>query len=144
MEKDLDYYMKLPYKIIIQPNLEGGYSAKLPELRICITCADTLEELFDMIENSKECWLRHMLDTKSIIPKPTILNKFKVFERVRVKSTGRKGTIVTILPLHNAKTAYFIEEDYTHALLDKVMEDDLEPLDMKYEKKFRLLCKSAI
>lgn len=69
--KDIDYYMKLPYKIIIKPSVEGGYVAFIPELEGCITQAETLHELAEMIEDAKLCWLESALEDGVVIPEPT-------------------------------------------------------------------------
>ena len=43
--KTIDYYMGLPYKLEIVPDVEeGGYVARYPELPGCITLGDTLED----------------------------------------------------------------------------------------------------
>ena len=44
--KNLEYYMSLPYRMEVVPDIEeGGYMASFPELPGCLTCADTMEEL---------------------------------------------------------------------------------------------------
>ena len=45
MEKDLKYYLSLPYRVEILPDeTEGGYALSCPELPGCLTCAPTVEE----------------------------------------------------------------------------------------------------
>ena len=49
-EKSIEYYMNLPYRIEIYPEPdERGYTALIPELPGCMTCADTLEELWNFL-----------------------------------------------------------------------------------------------
>ena len=44
--KNIDYYLKLPYRLEIVPDIyEGGYVASYPELPGCLTCAETIEEV---------------------------------------------------------------------------------------------------
>ena len=44
MDKNLDYYMSLPYRAEVLPDQEeGGYALRCPELPGCLTCAETLE-----------------------------------------------------------------------------------------------------
>ena len=46
MNKTLEYYLSLPYRLEIIPDtVDGGYGACYPELPGCVTCADTLEEV---------------------------------------------------------------------------------------------------
>ena len=72
MNKDLDYYMSLGYAIeIIQDKEEGGYVLHCPELTGCITCAETIEHGFKMIEDAKKCWFTACLEDGIEIPEPT-------------------------------------------------------------------------
>ena len=75
IKKNLDYYMSLPYKVEIIPDPDGGYAARLPELRGCITCADTWEELQFMIEDAKKAWIQCSLECGDPIPEPMSLEK---------------------------------------------------------------------
>jgi len=70
-EKDIEYYMNLPYRVEIYPEPDGnGYTALVPELPGCMTCADTLEELWGMIEEAKRGWLEVSLEDGDYIPEP--------------------------------------------------------------------------
>lgn len=72
MNKTLEYYLSLPYTIEIIPDVEdGGYVARVKELRGCITQADTWEELNLMIQEAKEGWLEVALEHGHPIPEPT-------------------------------------------------------------------------
>jgi antitoxin HicB len=71
-EKYLDYYMNLAYPIRIYPEPDGsGYTAEIPDLPGCLTCADTLEELWEMIEDAKRGWLELALEDGDPIPEPS-------------------------------------------------------------------------
>jgi antitoxin HicB len=70
-DRDLEYYMGLPYRVEIYPEPSGtGYTAVIPELAGCMTCADTLEEVWDLIEEAKEGWLELSLEDGDYIPEP--------------------------------------------------------------------------
>ena len=69
-EKNLDYYMSLPYEITITPSPEGGYVATIPDLPGCITQGDTRVEVLEMIEDAKICWLEAALDLGESIDEP--------------------------------------------------------------------------
>lgn len=69
-EKKLNYYMSLPYQIVITPSPEGGYAAKIPDLPGCITQGETQLEIFEMIEDAKRCWLTAALEDDDDIPEP--------------------------------------------------------------------------
>ena len=69
-EKDLKYYAALPYDIVITSSPEGGYVATIPDLPGCITQGDTREEVLEMIEDAKLCWLDAALDLGQSIDEP--------------------------------------------------------------------------
>ena len=69
--RDLNYYMGLPYRIEIYPEPDGsGYTAEIPDLPGCLTCADTLVELGEMIEDAKRGWFEVALERGLSIPEP--------------------------------------------------------------------------
>ncbi len=63
--------MSLPYRVEIYPEPDGsGYTAEAPDLPGCLTCADTLAELWEMIEDAKRGWLEVALERGLSIPEP--------------------------------------------------------------------------
>ena len=53
--KTIDYYMGLPYKLEIVPDVEeGGYVARYPELPGCISVGSTLEETVNHVLDAKK------------------------------------------------------------------------------------------
>lgn len=70
--KTIEYYLSLPYRIEVYPDEEGnGYTAIIPDLPGCMTSADTLDELWEMIEEAKELWLEVALEDNEFIPEPS-------------------------------------------------------------------------
>ena len=62
--KTIDYYMSLPYKMEIIPDIEeGGYVASFPDLPGCIMVGENLEELFEMAVDAKKAWLEAACET---------------------------------------------------------------------------------
>lgn len=70
-KKNLEYYMSLPYSIILQPSPEGGYAIAIPELPGCISQGETVEEAATMIEDAKRGWIEAALEDCIEIPEPT-------------------------------------------------------------------------
>jgi len=70
MEKDIDYYLKLPYTIELLPALEGGYFMRVRELRGCLSDGETPEEALRNIEEAKRLWLEVAIEEKHPIPEP--------------------------------------------------------------------------
>ena len=61
--RTLEYYLSLPYRIEIIPDVEeGGYTARYPDLPGCITCADTLEILMRNAEDAKKNWTAQIIN----------------------------------------------------------------------------------
>jgi antitoxin HicB len=75
MKRNLEYYLKLPYRIEIIPSPEGGYAAKVVELPGCISQGQTLEEVAVNIEDAKICWLEVALEEGMQIPEPIANNE---------------------------------------------------------------------
>ena len=77
MKNDLDYYLALPYKLSIIPDLdEGGYVAEYPELPGCLTCGETIEEVITLAEDAKKSWLTVAYENNDDIPIPDALNDY--------------------------------------------------------------------
>lgn len=77
MNKSLEYYMDLPYRVeVIKDTEEGGYALHCPELSGCMTCADTVEEGFQMLEDAKRCWFTACLEDGIPIPEPARLEDY--------------------------------------------------------------------
>lgn len=77
MNKDLQYYMNLPYRMeVVEDKAEGGFTLYCPELQGCLTCADTLEEGFRMLEDAKRAWLTACLEEGQPIPEPVPLEDY--------------------------------------------------------------------
>lgn len=69
--QDSQYYMNLNYKIeIVKDNDEGGYALRYPELQGCFTCAVTVEEGLQKLEDAKKSWIEACLEEKIAIPEP--------------------------------------------------------------------------
>ena len=77
MNKSLEYYMDLPYRIeIVEDKEEGGYTLHCPDLSGCVTCADTVEDGLQMLEDAKRCWFTACLEDSIPIPEPTRLEEY--------------------------------------------------------------------
>ena len=69
-EKDLNYYMNLPYTIILKRYPDGGYFAEVKELPGCMTEADSREEVLTMIEDAMKGWIELALKDGQPVPEP--------------------------------------------------------------------------
>jgi len=73
IKKDLEYYAKLPYNIILEmwDDGEGLYwVARIAELPHCLIHGDTPEEAIAEIEEVKRDWIKSNLERGLKIPEP--------------------------------------------------------------------------
>lgn len=70
MNKSLEYYLDLPYKVVFHPADEGGFVAEIPELPGCVSQGETIEEAWDMINDARRVWLETALEENIPIPEP--------------------------------------------------------------------------
>jgi predicted RNase H-like HicB family nuclease len=70
---DVEYYMLFPYSILLIPEEDGSWFAKVPELPGCMTYGDTQAEAPEMIEDAKRLWIIHNLAEGRTIPYPTVM-----------------------------------------------------------------------
>jgi len=68
--KNLEYYMNLPYTIIIRKNSDGIYEANIAELDGCLSHGETLDEAVKMILDAKQCWIEANFEAGDVIPEP--------------------------------------------------------------------------
>lgn len=69
-DKNIEYYMALPYSILLIPEEDGGWFAQVPELPGCMTYGDTQQEVLELIEDAKRLWLEVNLEKGRPIPEP--------------------------------------------------------------------------
>jgi len=69
-DKALQYYLSLPYRIVVYPAEEGGYVVEIPELPGCLSQGETIEEALQMIKDAQKCWIETALKDGADIPEP--------------------------------------------------------------------------
>lgn len=99
--KTIDYYMNLPYKMEIVPDIEeGGFVAMFPDLPGCITVGDTIDEVITNIIDAKKVWIEAELEEGRIIPEPKDINDYsgqfklrlpKSLHRILAENSKREG-----------------------------------------------------
>lgn len=70
MERDLNYYLSLPYPIELIPDEDGYWFARIPLLKGCMTNGDSREDALTMIDDAKKLWLETALEDNVSIPEP--------------------------------------------------------------------------
>ncbi len=69
--KDLNYYLALPYPVVLLPEEDESWSASIPELFGCIGAGDTEEEALETLRINKAIWFAARLDKGWHIPEPS-------------------------------------------------------------------------
>jgi len=91
MKKNLKYYMDLNYKIEIIKDLEeGGFTLSCPELKGCFTCAETLQQGYEMIEDAKKSWFMACLEEGIQIPEPNRIENYSGQFKLRLPKSLHK------------------------------------------------------
>jgi predicted RNase H-like HicB family nuclease len=63
------FFMKLSYPVCIYPNeAEPGYTAIVPDLLGCVTCGDTMQEVFEMAVDAASGWVLTELEDGNPAP----------------------------------------------------------------------------
>ncbi len=89
--KTIDYYLKLPYRLEIIPDLdEGGYVASYPDLPGCLTTSDTLDGIIANAEEAKMAWLEAALADGVPIAEPHGIEYYSGQLRLRVPKSLHK------------------------------------------------------
>jgi len=92
IEKDLEYYAKLPYTVILEQWDDGNgpyWVARIAELPHCLIHGDTPEEAVKEIEEVKRDWIKSNLERGLPIPEPTP-RKYSGQTQIRISPTLHK------------------------------------------------------
>jgi antitoxin HicB len=68
-EKNVEYYLSLPYTIIIIPD-DGAWFVEIKELEGCMTEVDEWDEIYSAIQEAKHLWCEVALEHRDTIPEP--------------------------------------------------------------------------
>jgi antitoxin HicB len=68
--KDLAYYLALPYTIELTPDQDGFWFAEIPLLDGCMSNGTSREDALVMIDDAKIAWLTTALELGLPIPEP--------------------------------------------------------------------------
>ncbi|WP_027416602.1 type II toxin-antitoxin system HicB family antitoxin [Aneurinibacillus terranovensis] len=95
--KDLNYYMDLPYTIqlqLINDGPEPYYYASVLELDGCQSHGDTVEEAYESIREAMEGWLETKLEHGDSIPEPMTEEEYSGKFVVRVPKSLHRQLVI--------------------------------------------------
>ncbi len=84
VRKDLAYYLSLHYPVVIHADSEGGFVAEIEELLGCMTQGETLEEVFEAIEDARHGWIQAAYYDGQDIPLPRDVEEYSGKILVRI------------------------------------------------------------
>lgn len=90
MEKDVQYYMELPYNYIIQPiHDESGqyFYGRVMELDGCQSDGDSFEEAYQNLRDAMEGYIETKLSNGYDLPEPVQSNSFSGKFVIRIPKT---------------------------------------------------------
>ena len=117
--KDVQYYMNLPYRIVIQKDPYGGFFAEVEELQGCMTQGETYEEAYNNILDAMAGWLEVALERDLIIPEPASESQYSGRFTLRIPKTLHKK-----LAQHAKKENVSLNQYAIHLLSER---DSLNP-----------------
>jgi len=82
--KELEYYISLRYPVTVHPDPESGFVAEIEELHGCMTQAETLDEVFEAIEDARQLWIKTAYNEGQGIPLPRDMEKYQGKFLVRI------------------------------------------------------------
>ena len=90
--KTLEYYLALPYKLEIIPDMdEGGYVASYPDLPGCLTIGKTMQEVIKNAEDAKTAWLEAAIEDGIAINEPQSAEKYSGQFKLRLPKSLHKS-----------------------------------------------------
>lgn len=133
-KKNISHYLSLPYSIHIQPEAEGGFFARVEELKGCMTQGESMEEVARNIRAAMEAWLTTALDRGIAIPEPeSYSGKFvlrvpkslhrKLAENARRESLSLNQFMLYLLTEQNAICTMQTDLSRTQNYLSSAVDD---------------------
>jgi antitoxin HicB len=124
-KKDINYYRGLQYSIRIIKQSDGGYFAKVDELKGCMTQGENLEETVKNIQEVMELWLQSAMEQGLEIPEPEkysgkfVLRIPKTLHRKLVECAEKEKTSL------NQYLIYLLSEQNSICLMRNEMKDSI-------------------
>ena len=99
LNKNLEYYLSLPYTIEITPDIdddgEKTFFARVLELPGCMTEAEDFTELGEMLHDAMSSWLEAAIEDGEDIPEPRLTEDYSGKFVVRVPKSLHKELVIT-------------------------------------------------
>lgn len=70
--KDVNYYLALPYTVILRRDEEGDFVARVDELPGCAAHGKTPQEALQNLEEAKTLWITDCIESGDLVPEPIL------------------------------------------------------------------------
>jgi len=90
IQKKIDYYMQLPYSVLLHEVEDEGHKywiAEVPELPGCKSHGSTVEEAVNSVEEAKKDWILDSLGKGEDVPTPVERDRYSGKTLVRMSSS---------------------------------------------------------
>lgn len=91
--KDLEYYLSLRYPVTVHPDLESGFVGEIEELPGCMTQAETLDGVFQAIEEARQLWIKTAYKEEQDIPLPRDMVQYQGRFLVRIPRSLHRNLV---------------------------------------------------
>lgn len=68
--KGLDYYLSLPYTVVLRRDNEGDWIARVDELQGCVAHGPTEADALATLHEIKRAWIEDAIESGDVIPEP--------------------------------------------------------------------------
>jgi len=68
--KDLNYYLNLPYTVLLRPGEDNTFVARVEELPGCVTDGATIPEAIEKLDDLKRAWIDDAIEAGHAVPEP--------------------------------------------------------------------------
>lgn len=72
VRKDLKYYMGLPYTVVVRPDEDGDFVARVDELQGCAAHGKHAAEALRNLEEARELWITEAIAAGQEVPEPAV------------------------------------------------------------------------
>lgn len=70
--KNLEHYLGLPYTLILRPDEDGDFVARVKELAGCVAHGRTGPEALENLKEVQKVWLEDCLESGQTVPEPSV------------------------------------------------------------------------
>jgi len=117
--KDLDFYLSLHYPVTVHADPDGGFVAEIEELPGCMTQGETLEEVFEAIEDARRGWVQVAYENGQDIPLPRDIEEYSGKILIRIPKSLHRALA------HAAKREGVSLNQYIASLLTAGVQGDV-------------------